>query len=145
MGKQKTILLLVVLIGVVLVGRAFVKAGDSERRTDGDKLAVVWTSSDPEVAYKTCFMYISNAKKTKLFDEIVLIIWGPSARLLAGDKALQDEIKSLMASGVVVQACMTCTEEYGVSWQLRKMGIEVKHLIIPFTEMLKGDWKVLTF
>ena len=39
-----------------------------------NKLAVLWTSGDPEVAEKVCFMYTLNAKKQKWFDEVVLIV-----------------------------------------------------------------------
>ena len=64
------------------------------------RLAVIWTSGDPDVAHRVCFMYTDNAKKQKWFDEVVLIVWGPSARLLAGDKDLQAKIKTMQADGV---------------------------------------------
>ena len=38
------------------------------------KLAVLWTSGDPEVAEKMAFMYTYNAKKQGWFDEVVLIV-----------------------------------------------------------------------
>jgi len=108
-------------------------------------LAVLWTSGDPEVAHRVCLMYGHAAQKQKWFDRVVLIVWGPSARLLAADKDLQAKVKSMMQDGVQVQACVVCADSYGVSDRLRELGIEVKGMGPPLTDMLKQGWKVLTF
>ena len=131
----------VLLVGVV-VGQTWVRADSSAEK---NRLAVVWTSGDSEVAHKMCLMYTHAAKNAKWFDDVTLIVWGPSSRLLAGDKELQAKIKSMMASGVVVQACVVCADMYGVSDDLRAMGIEVKGMGRPLSDLLKSDWKVLTF
>lgn len=108
-------------------------------------LAVVWTSGDPEVAHRVCLMYTHAARKANWFDEVRLVVWGPSANLLAGDKDLQVKIKAMMADGVVVQACIVCADSYGVTESLRGLGIEVKGMGQPLTQMLKDGYKVLTF
>ncbi|WP_197092805.1 hypothetical protein [Labilibaculum euxinus] len=56
------------------------------------KLAVVWTSGDRDVALKMVFMYTYNAKKMGWWDEINLIVWGPSSKLLCEDAELQEYI-----------------------------------------------------
>jgi len=112
---------------------------------ESSRLAVVWTSGDPEVAHRVCFMYTHNAKRQKWFDEVRLIVWGPSARLLAGDKDLQAAVKAMEKDGITVEACVSCADSYGVSDQLRAMGIDVKGMGKPLSDMLKGGWKVLTF
>jgi hypothetical protein len=134
------VLAAILFVGVV-VGQTWVRADSGER----DKLAVVWTSGDSEVAHKVCLMYTHAAKNAKWFDDVTLIVWGPSSRLLAGDKELQAKIKSMMESGVKVQACVVCADMYGVSDDLRAMGIEVKGMGSPLSSLLKTDWKVLTF
>jgi len=145
MRKQSLILLITALLVGVLAGHVFVKADSNEQASRKDKLAVVWTSGDADVAHKVCFMYTHNAKKKNWFGEVVLIVWGPSSRLLAADKQLQAKVKEMIESGVVVQACVVCADMYGVSDKLREMGIEVKGMGKPLTEILKTDWKVLTF
>jgi len=147
---KKTIVAAIIAI-VLIAGGAFLFAQSPQtpRPTEGQnndsKLAVVWTSGDPDVANRVCFMYCHNAKKQKWFDQVVLVVWGPSARLLAADKDLQAKVKSMMADGVQVQACVACADSYGVSDRLREMKIEVKGMGPPLTEMLKTGWKVLTF
>ncbi|MHC4545028.1 MAG: DsrE family protein [Planctomycetota bacterium] len=142
--KAKRYLVLVMIVGAIGLtgGQIFVQA---ENRPSASKVAVVWTSGDSEVAHKVCFMYTHNAKKAKWFDEVVLIIWGPSSRILAGDKKLQAAVKEMMRDGVTVQACVVCADMYGVAERLREMGIEVKGMGRPLSDMLKSDYKVLTF
>jgi hypothetical protein len=109
------------------------------------RLAVVWTSGDPEAAHRVCLMYTHAAKTRKWFDEVTLIVWGPSARLLAADKDLQAKAKAMAADGVKLQACLACTDSYGVTEPLRKLGVEVIYMGKPLTDMLQQGWKVLTF
>jgi len=109
------------------------------------RLAVLWTSGDPEVATKVAFMYTLNAKRQGWFDEVTLIIWGPSSKLLSENAELQEEVAAMAGVGVEIVACQACADSYGVSEVLRGMGIDVKYMGQPLTEMLKGDWKVITF
>ncbi|HKI88570.1 MAG TPA: DsrE family protein [Draconibacterium sp.] len=111
---------------------------------NSNKLAVLWTSGDPDVAEKMGFMYTYNAKKQGWFDEVVLIVWGPSAKLLTENKMLQDYVKKMQEAGVKVEACMACAKMYGVDQQLAKMGIDVKGMGVPLTNYLKNGWKIIT-
>jgi hypothetical protein len=145
MLKKSMAMVGLVVLAAVLAGQVFVQAQDSDDAGDG-KLAVLWTSGDSEVAHKVCFMYTHNAKKQGWFGDVTLIVWGPSSRLLAGDKELQAAVKQMMADGVKVQACKACADMYGVSDTLGGLGIEVKYMGQPLTRMLKADnWSVLTF
>ena len=134
---------LAVLMAGLIVRSASVHGQD--KAPLNSRLAVMWTSGDPDVAHQVCFMYADNAKKQKWFDEVILIVWGPSARLLAGDKDLQAKIKGMLDDGVKVQACQACSDSYGVTEQLRKMGIEVKYMGKPLTDLIQQGWHILTF
>ncbi len=131
------------LMCLMLLGGLFMNSPAQEQSKN--KLAVLWTSGDPDVAEKVCFMYTHNAAKQGWWDEVVLIIWGPSARLLAGDKNLQSIIKKMQDDGVKVEACIACADMYGVSQTLAEMDIDVKGMGAPLTSYLKEGWKVLTF
>jgi len=109
------------------------------------RLAVLWTSGDREVALNVAFMYTHNAKVRGWFDEVTLIVWGPSSKLLSEDEELQAYVGRMAEAGIEVAACQACADNYGVSELLRAMGIDVKYMGSPLTEMLKGDWEVLTF
>ena len=117
-------------------------AGENPKNS---KLAVVWTSGDRDVAERVCFMYVHNAKKAGWFDRVEIIVWGPSAKLLSEDAALQKKVKKMMKDGVTINACKACADSYGVSGKLSELGIEVKYMGAPLSNMLKNDIKVLTF
>ncbi|MFC2117409.1 DsrE family protein [Bacteroidota bacterium] len=120
---------------------------DSGLTTDSTKLAVVWSSGDPDVAEKVCLMYTHAAKRAKWFDEVVLIVWGPSAKLLTENEKLQGKIKAMIKDGVKLQACIACARMYGdeVVNKLKDLGIEVKGMGVPLSNYLKDGWKTLTF
>ena len=112
---------------------------------NSNKLAVIWSSADPEVAEKVCFMYTKNAKRQGWFDEVVLIVWGPSAKLLAEDEDLQADIKKMMEMGIEVEACMTCAHMYGIVQELNDLDLDVKPMGIPLTAYIKEGWHILSF
>jgi len=138
-----TVLLAGTLAFVLLSG--FRSPDPQPHAQEPSRLAVLWTSGDPEVATKVAFMYTLNAKRQGWFDEVTLIIWGPSSKLLSENAELQEEVAAMAEAGVEIVACKACADSYGVSKTLEDMGIEVKFMGRPLTEMLKGDWEVITF
>ncbi len=155
-AKRYWIIAIGILLIGVLIGQGFIKAegaggpatvmaGDVKDQAVGNNLAVLWTSADPDVAQNVCFMYTAAAKRNKWFDKVMLIVWGPSSKLLAENTQLQAEVKEMMRDGVDVKACIVCAKRYGVVEDLRKLGIEVKGMGRPLTRLLKSDWKMLTF
>lgn len=109
-----------------------------------DQLGIIWTSGDREVALKMVFMYTKNSKIYGWWDNITLVVWGPSAKLLSEDEELQDYIKEIIAQGTTVKACKSCADMYGVSETLEELGIEVKYMG-EITDYLKDGWHMMTF
>ena len=109
------------------------------------KLLVVWTSADREVANNMVFMYAYNAKKADWWKDVRVLIWGPSQKLLVQDKGLQEYLKKMKDAGVELLACRACSDGYGITEDLRKLGVTVDYMGVPLTEMLKSGWTTLTF
>ena len=121
------------------------QVSDAPVSTAPTRLAVVWSSGDRDVALKVTFMYTLNAKSQGWFDEVTLIVWGPSSLLLSQDRELQEYVARMQEAGVEVVACQACADSYGVSDALRTLGAEVKYMGRPLTDMLQGEWEVITF
>ncbi len=134
-----------VLWGLLLLVVAAVGPSNAPQSTEPSRLCVVWTSGDPDVAKNVCFMYTLNAKKAGWFDEVTIVVWGPSAKLLSENRELQKEMKAMQEAGVVTEACIVCARRYGVEKKLQDMGLTVKGMGKPLSDRLKGDWKVMTF
>jgi hypothetical protein len=137
---KHTILIIFIFFGVNVA----LAQNEMKMENNTSKLAVLWTSGDPDVAEKMAFMYTYNAKKQGWFDEVVLIVWGPSAKLLSENKMLQDYVKKMQEAGVKVEACMACTRMYEVDGKLQELGIDVKGMGIPLSNYLKEGWKTLS-
>ena len=146
---RKPISLAVVLVAcaVAVVAAVGMWPGPSDAAQDEppSQLCVVWSSGDPGVAKNVCFMYTLNARKRGWFGIVHLVVWGPSAKLLAENEELQNEVKAMQKAGVVVEACVACANNYGVADALKSLGIDVKPMGEPLSDRLKGPWKVLTF
>jgi len=110
-----------------------------------NKLLIVWSSGEKEVATKLILLYGSVMLERKYWDEATIMLWGPSAKLLAEDRELQEKVRLVQESGVKFNACVVCSDDYGVSKQLQEMNIELIHTGEMLTEALQSDTKVITF
>lgn len=107
-------------------------------------LVVLWITRDPEAAKHMALMYAKNSRIKGWWDQVRLVVWGPSAKLLAEDAELQAEVEDCRAAGVVVQACKACADRYGVSDALTGLGVDVRFMGDPMTKYLQTGWKVLS-
>ena len=110
-----------------------------------DKLVVLWTSDDPMVAERVALMYTHAAKTAGWFSEVTLIVWGPSAKLIAENIKLQEKLRAMQKDGVVIEACVACANAYGVVEDLKRLGYDVRGMGKPLSDYLKSGAKVLTF
>lgn len=140
---MKILRLIVLSCLLIPAGSALIYAQEMDEKRD--KLAVLWVSGDRDVAEKSCLMYTHAAKKNAWFDEVVLIVWGSSSKLLAEDEALQKKVKAMIKDGVILEACIACSNGFGVTEDLKALGIDVKGMGVPLTSYLKSGYHVLTY
>ena len=79
------------------------------------------------------------------FNEVTVIIWGPSAKLTAENVKVQEQLKAMQYDGVEIRACIACADAYGVTEQLKNLNIEVAGMGKPLSDYLKSNAKVITF
>jgi len=139
MKKLKTI-----LTAAVLCLFAFNAYSANTPVDNSNKLVILWTSDNPELAKTMVFMYAQNALRHNWFEEVTLIIWGPSARLAAENEDIQARIAQLKDAGVRIQVCVACARMLEVDDELREAGYEVKGMGAPLTYFLKHNYRVLT-
>lgn len=143
---MKALKILFIVVLLTFVSNTAINAQEPAQALKVNKLMVLWTSDDPMVAERVALMYTGVAKQFKLFDDVSVIIWGPSAKLVAENKEIQAKLKDMMDKGVKLNACITCANMYGVTDQLKALGINVDIMGMPLTNALKADdTAVLTF
>ncbi len=145
MKKLSQILLLGTLLVIFLSPSIRAQEEQGVQKNETEKLVVVWTSGDIEVAEKMVFMYVYNAKKAGWFDEVTFIIWGPSAKLLSENEKLQENLAKMQEIGIKTEACISCARMYGVVDKLKELGVDVKGMGVPLSDYIKKGNKVLTF
>jgi len=137
--------LLVLTLIFLSVSAKHLNAQVTGLNTASDTLVVLWSSGDPEVAEKACLMYAGAAKKFGWFREVILIVWGPSEKLLAENPKLKEKIASMKKDGVIIEACVACSNMYGVTNDLKVCEVDVKGMGVPLTHYLKRGYKIISF
>jgi hypothetical protein len=141
--KMNKLLLLV----LIFAGSSakLLKAQEGKIATPSDTLVVLWSSGDPEVAEKACLMYASAAKQRNWFKEVILVVWGPSEKLLAENQTLKDKVAAMKKNGVIVEACVACSNMYSVTNELKVCDVDVKGMGVPLTRYLKRGYKMISY
>ncbi len=130
---------------VVLLLQANLWAQTETATENSDKLVVVWTTDNPYTAERMILMYAHTAKTAGWFQDVTLIIWGPSAKMVAENIKMQEKLKSMQDDGVEIRACVVCANMYEVTEDLKAMGFDVQGMGKHLTDYLKSGAKVLTF
>ena len=109
-----------------------------------NEILILWTTGDKDIATKMVLMYSLNAKINEWWNEIILLVWGSSAKLVAEDKEIQQELEEMMEIGIKVRACKECSDRLNVTTELEGVGIEVTHTGKFLTDWLKSGKNILT-
>lgn len=109
-----------------------------------NKLNILWTSDNVNTAHLMVFMYAINGLTAGWWEEVTVIIWGASAKLVATDKGLQDKIAMAKQRGVHVSACIACATQFGVVDDLKALDIELIPWGEPLTQLIKDGEHILT-
>lgn len=109
-----------------------------------DKLNILWTTTNKDTIFNMISMYSTNAIKQGWWKDVNVIIWGGSAKLVGEDTEIQAVVREMQNAGVSIEACRSCSDQYGVTETLEKMGLNVKYMGEPLTAYLKRDEKILT-
>lgn len=109
-----------------------------------NKLNILWTNDNFITAEKMVFMYAIYSKKADLWDEVSIIVWGATTKLVSENKEVQELIEEAKLEGVHITGCKACADQLGVSEILEGLDIELIYQAGPLTKILKDDEKLLT-
>jgi hypothetical protein len=107
-------------------------------------LYIMWTNADLLTSQHMVMMYAKNSIIRGWWEKVTVIIWGATAKLVAENTIIQDEMKPLQNIGVKFSACVVCARQLGVDSQLEALGVEVISWGPPLTEILKNNEKLIT-
>ena len=110
-----------------------------------NKVLVILSSGDRDVALEVGLVYPLNAAKNKWMDEVKVIIFGPSERIVAHDMEIQEKIKELQKYGVEIMACKWCSDRMNITGLLEDIGIKAVYVGTVISQLLKDNWAPLSF
>ena len=103
------------------------------------KLVIVWLSVDKQAAIDMALLYARDSRLNGGWNQIELILWGPSVESAAESEAVQQELALLQNLGVQIGICLACAVRYGVSQKLSDLGFEVRGMGEHLTDLLKSS------
>lgn len=109
-----------------------------------DKLTILWTNADPITAEFMVFMYAENSLYKDWWNEVEIIVWGATTKLIVENKTIQEKLLDIKKKGVKVSFCMACADKLGLVSEIRSLGFELEYMGLPLTEILKKDGKLIT-
>lgn len=109
-----------------------------------EKLNILWTTDNRDTVFNMLSMYTTNSVKNSWWDEVNVIIWGASAKLVGKDTQVQTEVMEMIARGVNVEACKACSDNLGVSEKLIQLGVNVRYMGKALTGYLKSGERLIS-
>jgi len=110
-----------------------------------NELMIVWTTDNMDTVENMICLYALNAKKKGFFDEVTLLVWGASQRLLSEDESIKAKVKEMIEAGVKVVACKKCSENMGIEENLQSCGVDVFYTGELLTDWAKSGKPLMTF
>lgn len=111
---------------------------------DKKHLHILWTNADLHTTQYMLMMYATNCLLKGWWDEVTVIVWGATAKLLAENREVQEKMALAVDAGVKFSACVTCARQLGVMEDLEKLGVEIIPWGDPLTRLLQGGSPLLT-
>jgi hypothetical protein len=109
-----------------------------------DKLNVLWTMDNKDTVLNMLVMYATNSRLNGWRQEVNVIIWGASAKLVGTDTQIQAEVLEMLNHGITIEACKASTDNFDVTYKLTELGVNVRYTREVLTNYLKSGEKILT-
>ncbi len=102
------------------------------------KLVIIIATGDREKAL-TGLMYAQNAIKYNWLDDVKLIYFGPSERLLTTDEEVRETAKTLSKSSTCY-ACKFLSDQDGISNAVAELGVKVEYVGTILSNFIKEGY-----
>ena len=108
------------------------------------KLHILWTNADVNTSILMVMMYAKNSMARGWWDEVTVIVWGATAKLVAENATVREEMEIARRAGVKSAACVSCARQLGVLEELESSGVEIIAWGEPLTRILQEKEPLLT-
>lgn len=114
-----------------------------------NKVLVVISSGEEAMEKAlTGMMYAINAKKNNWMDEVNLMFFGPSEKMIAHAEQgsqVSEFLKQAVDLGLTPVACRAISDRENITTELSGLGINVEYVGTTLSSFIKKDYQVITF
>ena len=107
-------------------------------------LHILWTNDNLDTSQHMLMMYATNSMLKGWWDNVTVIIWGATAKLVAENEGIQERLKIAQHAGVKFSACIACATIFDVVGKLEALDIEVIPWGPPLTDLLQNGEKLIS-
>ena len=107
------------------------------------KLLVIVATGDKEKA-QTALMYAGNAIKRGWLDDVKVVYFEPSERLVVEDPILSDQAREIAEAGGSI-ACKYISDRDGVSEEIEKLGVQVEYVGTIVSDLIKDGYNSMVW
>jgi len=138
---------MVLAIFAVAPVAAFGDQGAGYSPQGSGNVVILSQSGDPDLVFYA-LLYAHRAIKNQWMDNVKIVFWGPSEKTLAGlpadsiQKKLIKEIQAMGGKSARIWACKACSDKYGVTEDLEKLGFEVFHVGNATSYLIKLGYRI---
>jgi hypothetical protein len=110
-------------------------------------VVIMIQSGDPELIFYA-LLYADRAIKNQWMDNVKIVLWGPAEKTIAGlspDSEQMKLIKSIQSTPGKhnrIWCCKACSDRYGVTDKMEKLGFEVFHVGNATSYLLKLGYRM---
>lgn len=111
-------------------------------------LVIISSGEEAKEKALTGMMYAVNAKKNKWIENVNLIFFGPSEKMVANaenESRLNKLLKMAIDLGISPMACRAVSENEDLTPKLEGLGFSVDYVGTIISSFIKKDYQVLTF
>ena len=108
------------------------------------KMVVIVSQAEENAIWTGLFTAI-KCSRNNFMDDIRLVLWGPSEKVIAETPEFQEMIAEYLSLGKPVWACRTCSDRYGVTEAMEALGCTVDYMGPVVTGLFKDGFVPLNW
>lgn len=108
------------------------------------KAKILWTTDNKETALHMVCLYAHNALLKGWMDEVEVLVWGASQRLIAEDAEVREKVEAMIKDGVKVVACLKCADSMEVTPAMQSCGIDVFYTGTLLSEWIQSGQSIIS-
>ena len=103
------------------------------------KIAILWTSKDRDIFFEAVEPYCEACFTNRNYEDLTLIVWGPSVCLLSKDASIRKQLALLIEKGMNVKASGMLSAKYNCREMLTEIGAEISNVNELLTDLLRDE------